>query len=74
MFPLSQIPIQTLNAINNLVQHSRPALKNLREYAVKRYTKSSGVETTTESSESTVQKRSYPVYIRPKEEIEKYRV
>lgn len=73
-----QIPIQTLNAVNNLVQNSRPALRSLRDYAIRRFRKSgqsttSSTPTSTiiEQSESNVYKRSHPVYVRPKEDEDK---
>ncbi|XP_018561410.1 uncharacterized protein LOC108903651 isoform X2 [Anoplophora glabripennis] len=78
---LFNIPIQTLNAVNNLVQNSRPALRGIRDYAVRRFTKSgrsttvgTTTTTTTEQPESNVYKRSYPVYIRPKEDEDKYKL
>lgn len=69
-----QIPIQTLNAINTLVQNSRPAFKSLRDYAIRRFKSSSPNATKTStiaSTESNIQKRSHPMYIRPKDQIEK---
>lgn len=76
-----QIPIQTLNAVNNLVQNSRPALRGLRDYAIRRFRKpvksttvDSTTTTTTEQPESNVYKRSHPVYIRPKEDEAKNRL
>ncbi|CAH1103860.1 unnamed protein product [Psylliodes chrysocephalus] len=72
---LFNIPIQTLTAVNNLVQSSRPAFRSIRDYAVKRFMDSRKKTTTTEApSESNLQKRSYPVYVRPKEDEEKYKV
>ncbi|KAK9875884.1 hypothetical protein WA026_009670 [Henosepilachna vigintioctopunctata] len=63
---LFSIPISTLTALNNLVQHSRPAIRKFRDYAMKRFEK-----TTTSPSESTVhtaQKRAFPVFFRAKED------
>ncbi|CAH2006573.1 unnamed protein product [Acanthoscelides obtectus] len=70
------IPIQTLQAVNNLVQNSRPAFRSLREYAMKRLLKSKTTTTTTTepSAESNVVKRSFPVYVRPKEDEDKYKL
>ncbi|KAG5883355.1 hypothetical protein JTB14_023248 [Gonioctena quinquepunctata] len=64
---LFNIPIQTLTAVNNLVQSSRPALRSLRDYAIKRFSRTK-TTTTSESPESNLHKRSYPVYVRSKEE------
>ncbi|XP_044747884.1 uncharacterized protein LOC123309079 isoform X1 [Coccinella septempunctata] len=58
---LFNIPISTLNALNNLVQHSRPAIRKLREYAVQRFT-----GTTTPSS--AAQKKVFPVFNKHKGE------
>ncbi|KAJ8915912.1 hypothetical protein NQ315_015527 [Exocentrus adspersus] len=74
---LFNIPIQTLNAVNNLVQNSRPALRGLRDYAVRSFTKTrkstitTTTTTSTEQPESNLFKRSYPVYVRPKEDEDK---
>ncbi|VEN49113.1 unnamed protein product [Callosobruchus maculatus] len=72
------IPIQTLQAVNNLVQNSRPAFRSLRDYAVKRFLKSKSTTTTTTTTEPSVEsnvvKRSFPVYVRPKEIEDKYKL
>ncbi|XP_019881046.1 uncharacterized protein LOC109608927 [Aethina tumida] len=65
---LFNLPIQTLNALNTLVQNSRPAFQKFRDYMQSK----SGKSTTTtkapeirvESNVNTLRKRS-PVYIRP---------
>ncbi|XP_074041329.1 uncharacterized protein isoform X2 [Leptinotarsa decemlineata] len=70
---LFNIPIQTLTAVNNLVQSSRPVFRSLRDYAIRRFSKTK-TASTTESPDSNLHKRSYPVYVRPKEDEEKYKV
>ncbi|ERL91927.1 uncharacterized protein LOC125505900 [Dendroctonus ponderosae] len=57
---LFNIPIKTLTAVKNLIQNSRPALRKLRDFAVKRFEKTTKAP---EADQSTVQKRS-PVFIR----------
>ncbi|XP_045478891.1 uncharacterized protein LOC123683927 [Harmonia axyridis] len=56
---LFNIPISTLTALNNLVQHSRPAIRKLREYATQRF---GG----TTQSPDTAQKKVFPVLSRTK--------
>ncbi|XP_050300393.1 uncharacterized protein LOC126738940 [Anthonomus grandis grandis] len=58
----AKIPIKTLTSINNFIQNSRPAIRKFRDVFTKRF------ERTTKAPDTdlnTIQKRSYPVYIRP---------
>ncbi|XP_060531696.1 uncharacterized protein LOC132705238 [Cylas formicarius] len=61
---LFNIPIKTLTAVNNLIQSSRPAIRKVREFMSKRFEKT----TKAPDTEPQLQKRSYPVYVRPKDE------
>ncbi|CAH0560932.1 unnamed protein product [Brassicogethes aeneus] len=61
---LFNLPIQTLNALNTLVQNSRPAFQKFQDYMQKRSEKKGTSTTAKPVEESNLRKRS-PVYIRP---------
>ncbi|XP_066245579.1 uncharacterized protein [Euwallacea similis] len=65
---LFNIPIKTLMAMNNLIQKSRPTLRKLRDFTLKRIEQ---IEKSTKAPKTNnmVQKRSYPVYIREVEKL-----
>lgn len=69
-FSIISFILQKLNAIDNLVQNSRPAFRNLRNYAMTRYQKSSATmaATTAEATESNIQKRSLHYELRHRDE------
>ncbi|KYB28038.1 uncharacterized protein LOC103312721 isoform X1 [Tribolium castaneum] len=58
------IPITTLNAVNNLVQNTRPAFQSLREFAARRFDRANKAA----NKNQTRQQRPAPVYVHSTEE------
>jgi hypothetical protein len=57
---LFNIPISTLNAVNNLVQNTRPAIQNLRAYAARRLERNNKAA---QKINQTRPQRPSPVYV-----------